>query len=485
MMLSTTEKKLLLHLKNHGSKSSVTTAAQSPDFAQSEDTARAAAEKLVHLGLCTKQNVSQTSIDYTDEGIKAADLGLPEVRLLSIASKGDAQISSLEPYLRSFGILWAKKKGWIQTTNGMITLTSDGKQAAKFEEYLTLPKNASDILGFEQSLILELERRGLITITTRVSDTTLELTPNGESQSAKIDLASDDLQISTITRHMLISGSWRGKEFTPYDIQAPVSQTLAARRHPINRLAQKIGDIFVQMGFEQMQGPLCESCFWNFDALFQPQDHPARDLADTFYLDGKSPLPKSKLVENVKKSHESGWKYSWSSDEASKQVLRTHTTSVSARTLFKNKDNSQPMKFFSIGKVFRNEATDYKHLAEFYQVEGIISWEGATFRHLLGTLREFYSRLGFEKIRFRPSYFPYTEPSLEIEVFYEERQEWIELGGAGILRPEVTTPICGKYPVLAWGLSLERPLMLADKINDIRTLYRNDLDWLRNFKSKV
>jgi phenylalanyl-tRNA synthetase alpha chain len=185
-----------------------------------------------------------------------------------------------------------------------------------------------------------------------------------------------------------------------------------------------------------------------------------------------------KRVERVKKSHELAWKYKWDENEAKKRVLRTHTTALSARYLAAM--DKTPKKYFAVGRVFRNEATDYKHLAEFHQVEGIIAWENATFRDLLGVLKEFYGKLGFKQIRFRPSYFPYTEPSLEIEVYIEPRKQWMELGGAGVFRPEVSKPLCNSYPVLAWGLSLERPLMMLLELEDIRTFYRNDLDWLKN-----
>jgi len=109
-------------------------------------------------------------------------------------------------------------------------------------------------------------------------------------------------------------------------------------------------------------------------------------------------------------------------------------------------------------------------------------WEGATFRDLLGLLREFYRKLGFDKIRFQPSYFPYTEPSLEISVYFEKKQQWLELGGAGIFRPEVSIPLCDRYPVLAWGLSLERPLMLLNDMDDIRDFYKSNAGWLREQK---
>ena len=251
----------------------------------------------------------------------------------------------------------------------------------------------------------------------------------------------------------------------------------------ISRLRNKIATIFTDMGFEEMNGPEIQTSFWNFDALFQPQDHPARELADTFYLKGSAALPKDDaLISRVKKIHEKFWGGEWKGENASKSVLRTHTTSVSASYLYNYCKNKQPKKYFSMGKVFRNEATDYKHLAEFFQVEGIVVWEGATFRDLLGCLKEFYRKLGFEKIRFQPSYFPYTEPSLEISVYFEKKKQWLELGGAGIFRPEVSIPLCDRYPVLAWGLSLERPLMLLNDMDDIRDFYKSNAGWLRKQK---
>ena len=157
--------------------------------------------------------------------------------------------------------------------------------------------------------------------------------------------------------------------------------------------------------------------------------------------------------------------------------MRTHTTSVSVREL---SQLSQPAKRFCIGRVYRNETIDYKHLPEFMQVEGIVVDENVRFKDLLGYLKEFYLRLGFKKIRFNPSFFPYTEMSTEIEVYFEDKKEWLELGGSGIFRPEVTEPLGIKEPVLAWGLGFERPIILRLGLNDIRNFYyRNDLKMLR------
>jgi len=245
----------------------------------------------------------------------------------------------------------------------------------------------------------------------------------------------------------------------------------------------------LEMGFEEGYGPLVESSFWNFDALFQPQDHPARDLADTFYLKTpqQSQLPDAKIVENVKRAHEEGtddslgWRYSWSPDIAKQPILRTHTTAVSTRYLNKIKP---PAKVFCIGRVFRNETADYSHLPEFTQIEGIVADEDVTFKDLLGYLKEFYWRLGFDKVRFRPAYFPYTEMSVEPEVWVESRQSWMELGGSGIFRPEVNEPLGIDVPVLAWGLGLDRILAMKLGLDDIRNFYyKNDVKWLRGVPS--
>ena len=239
-----------------------------------------------------------------------------------------------------------------------------------------------------------------------------------------------------------------------------------------------------------MSGSLIETSFWNFDALFTEQDHPVRDLHDTYFIksvEGK--LPEKKIVDNVKKAHEKGidgskgWQYSWSDEEAKKIILRTHTTCLSARTLANLKKENIPSKFFAVGKCFRNETVDWSHGFEFNQTEGIVIDKEANFRHLLGYLKVFFEKMGFEKIKFTPAYFPYTEPSVEILAFHQEKKVWLELGGAGIFRPEVVKPLLGvDIPVLAWGQGMGRIISEYWDITDIRDLYKNDLKQIREFK---
>ena len=243
------------------------------------------------------------------------------------------------------------------------------------------------------------------------------------------------------------------------------------------------------MGFKEMSGNMIVSSFWNFDALFTPQDHSVREMQDTFFINKKTELPDKKIVKAVKESHEEGvkgsrgWKYNWNEEEAKKLVLRTHTTCLSAQTLAKLDKSNLPAKFFAIGKNFRNETLDWSHGFEFNQTEGIVVDKNVNFRHLLGYLKQFFEKMGFKKIRIRPSYFPYTEPSVEIDVWHAEKKKWLELGGAGIFRPEVTIPLFGEdIPVLAWGPGFDRTLMDYYEIKDLRELYKNNIAQLRKMK---
>lgn len=225
-----------------------------------------------------------------------------------------------------------------------------------------------------------------------------------------------------------------------------------------------------------------ESSFWNFDALFQPQQHPARDQHDTFFL--RDPAEALQLpmdyVHRVKRTHSQGgygsqgYKYNWKLDEARKNLLRTHTTSASARALYRlaQKKPFTPTKYFSIDRVFRNETLDATHLAEFHQIEGVVADHGLTLGHLMGILREFFTKLGITQLRFKPAYNPYTEPSMEVFSYHQGLKKWVEVGNSGLFRPEMLLPmgLPENVSVIAWGLSLERPTMIKYGINNIREL---------------
>ncbi len=291
-------------------------------------------------------------------------------------------------------------------------------------------------------------------------------------------------EVAELTPELLQSGRWREVGFRRYDVKAFAPAALGGKAHPVSYYVEKIRRIFTEMGFTELRGDYIEPAFWTFDALFQPQDHPARNEEDTFYLGGHSEegFPPDEVVRRVAAAHgdgggtgSRGWGYRWSREEATRRILRTHTTGLTIRHLYEHPD--PPVKAFAIGRVFRRDAVDWKHLPQFTQVEGVVMEEGANLSMLIGLLTEFYTRMGFEKVRVRPGYFPYTEPSLEPEVWFNG--QWMELGGSGIFRPEVTQPLGIKAPVVAWGLGLERMILAVEGINDIRKLVWNDLDWLR------
>jgi phenylalanyl-tRNA synthetase alpha chain len=297
-------------------------------------------------------------------------------------------------------------------------------------------------------------------------------------------------EATALTSELLQNEGWKNVTFKPYDIHNDVDYSLMGKIHPFQRLLNQVRSIFYGMGFTETASPHVESSFWNFDALFQPQDHPARDMQDTFYVANPalSALPESRLVGEVKATHENGgscnskgWDYRWNVELAKKNVLRTHCTSASVQQLYKTPQ--APGKYFCIGRVFRREAVDYRHLPVFTQVDGIIVEEGASLSQLIDILSEFYKRMGFEKIEIRPSFFPYTEPSLEVHVYLESRREWIEMGGAGIFRKEVTVPLGCTAPVLAWGLGMERLAMIKYNLDDLRQIYISDVSWLREVPS--
>jgi phenylalanyl-tRNA synthetase alpha chain len=425
--------------------------------------------------------------------------GLPERRLLNLLDEKkilelkDAQKQSnlsSDEFKASLGVL--KKKALIELKNGKIILCAKKGEISKksleelFIESLPIEYNS---LSAEQLYSLKSiqNRKNIIEIIDK-KIINIQITEIGkEIRNTKINYTDS---IEKITPEILKKESlWKGKKFRRYDLTSPTPEINGGKRHFVNQSLDYGRRIWTDMGFEEMKGDMIQSSFWNFDALFTAQDHPVRELQDTFYIDKKINLPDKKLIKTIKQAHEKGiggskgWRYSWDEENAKKVVLRTHTTCLSAQTLTKLKEKEIPAKFFAIGRCFRNETVDWSHGFEFNQTEGIVIDPNANFRHLLGYLKQFYEKMGFENIRFSPAYFPYTEPSVEIHVWHPEKKIWLELGGAGIFRPEVTIPLLGKHiPVLAWGPGFDRSIMDYYQIKDLRELYKNNLTQLRKMK---
>jgi len=443
-------------------------------------------EKIIELGI---------------NGINYIKNGLPERRLINIISE-KAPISLQEAkkiselndneFKAALGVL--KNKALINLVNGNII--SQGKKQEITNKTLeenfleSLPKNLKDLQPEEKFAFDNLKsRKNIIDIQDKKTITFI-LTELGQ-KLIQTDLKSSENMIESLTPNLIKLGQWKTKKFRRYDITSQTPKISGGKKHFVNQATDYAKKIWLEMGFKEMTGNLTQSGFWNFDALFTAQDHPVREMQDTFFIkDKKAILPDKKLINGVKEAHEGkikgskGWQYEWNEEDAKKIVMRTHTTCLSAQTLKKIQENKEfPAKYFALGKCFRNETIDWGHLNEFNQTEGIVVDENANFRQLLGYLKEFFKKMGYEKIRIRPGYFPYTEPSLEIDILHPIHKKWVELGGAGMFRPEVTIPFFGKHiPVLAWGPGFDRIIMEFFNITDLRDMYKNDINKLRQMK---
>jgi phenylalanyl-tRNA synthetase alpha chain len=459
-----------------------------------------ALEYIQNKGIIKIDSVKKKIIELGVNGALYIKKGLPERRLLNllnekrIISLKDAQSESKlsdDEFKASLGAL--KRRALIELNKGKIIFNGRPEEIAKKtleEQFLEMLPLDFDSLTPEQNFALKsLQSRKNILIISEDKNISFEITDLGK-KILNLKSGEGDL-IEQITPELLKSyKNWKGKKFRRYDITSPLPEITGGKRHFVNQSIDYIRKIWTDMGFKEISGNMVQQSFWNFDALFQPQDHPARELADTFFINKKIDLPENKnLVESVKKSHESGvegskgWGYKWDPEIAKQLVLRTHTTALSAIELSKLGEKDLPVKIFALGKNFRNETVDWSHGFEFYQTEGIVIDKNVNFRHLLGYLKQFYKKMGYDKIRFRPAYFPYTEPSVEIDVWHPVRKKWLELGGAGMFRPEVSVSLLGKnIPILAWGQGVDRIIMDYYKINDLRELYKNNLTQLRKIK---
>ena len=412
--------------------------------------------KLKNLAIVDESKSSTLSLGKN--GVDSFEKGLPERRLLNLLTNGPRKLPDLQKELGfvfgpAMGL--SRKNNWIETSTDKIILKTipsilPGEKTLQQIGSGNLSKDQIDKIDLS-----ELLKRPDFIIENIVTSKKISLTDSAKS----VDVSNTSGAI---------------------DVEADVPELFVARTHPLKDTIDEIREIFVTLGFSEIFGNMTQSSFWNFDALFTPQDHPARELQDTFFLDGVSAkkIGTAEQIRKVSDSHKKNWRYQWDINEARKMVLRTHTTCVTIKHLAENKPDEA--RIFSLGRVFRNEKVSYKHLVEFNQIEGIVVGKDANLRNLMGIQREFYKRIGITKIKFWPTFFPYTEPSLQTMVYNEKLGKWIELFGMGIFRPEVTKPLGITKPVLAWGGGIERIAMLKYGLTDVREFYNNDLGWLRS-----
>ena len=459
-----------------------------------------AVKKLDAENYCDSKVIEVNFHEITNDGLDCIKNGSPEVRVFNaVPAEGGIMESELrsmmEPTLGKAGFkagisgcmkrrLFKVEK--VDKKNKRFTRASNEQPNDDFVETLKLiAASNGDESILSPKAWKEFTRRKVVKAVKRKSFNVVK----GSNYASKFVKPEADL-----TEEMLRSGSWETTKFKPYNFTSLGANVGGGHLHPLMKVRKEFRMILLEMGFEEMPtNKWVESSFWNFDSLFQPQQHPARDAHDTFFIKGKGArtisVPEDYL-ERVKKTHSVGgygsigYRYDWSKDEAFKNLLRTHTTAISAQMLYKLGEDVRagkpftPKKYFSIDRVFRNETMDATHLAEFHQVEGFVADRGLGLGHLKGIIHEFFRKIGITQLRFKPAFNPYTEPSMEIFGYHPDLKKWTEIGNSGIFRPEMVLPmgLPEDVRVIAWGLSLERPTMIKYRIDNIRTLFGHKCD---------
>ncbi len=424
-------------------------------------------ELLRSKGIVDTEVKEVDQFELTDEGKQRLDKGLPEDFLINNVLKGNQ--TKIDDVKRIMGedfpiaITWGKKKNLIEIKGNMV-IPKVKEFHSPESQLLSNPSPSSDT----DVLI----KRGLVKKSKKVIINASLVKP----------LTGDREFINAVTHDLLVSGGWKGNEFRPFNVEAFPPFYPLAKKHYFKLFLDKLKDVMVSLGFREILTNYVETEFFNFDLLFQPQDHPAREIHDSFSVSGKGKLNDLELVEKVREMHETWWKYSWNQDISKRLLLRSHTTATTARTLARRP--KPPLRSFTIGKVFRPDAIDATHILEFHQLDGLIIQEDFNFRDLLGVLKEILARIGIEKVKFKPAYFPFTEPSVEAYGLIG-RLGWVELLGAGMLRPEILESVGVNQRAGAWGMGIERLAMLYTGIDDVRKLYSYDVEFLRSRKVEV
>ena len=471
---------------------------------QSESGATRALTTLEEKQLVRVREAEEIILKLTSEGLEYAKQGLPERRVVQAVLElgGEATLdqasrrANIPSPTASLALGWIKVAKWCEVTSQLQTVVlratgiPDKTDTEKLLEILSAKPETSleEMPANLRKEVEVLKRRKLIT-SRKHSRRYIELTSQG--WKAVEEGITVPQEVSDLTPELLASQQWKTVSFRKYNIAAPVTPSWPGKRQPYRQFLDNLKKKLVNLGFQEMVGPTVELMFFNCDALFMPQDHPAREIHDIYFVKGQETgdlTDYSRFMQQVSETHENGWKtgstgwrYAYSREEALKLILRSQGTAISARTLL-SKDLKIPGKYFSVVRCFRPDQVDRTHLTEFNQVEGIVVGADLSLRDLLGVLERFAIDIaGAEKVRFRPDYFPFTEPSVELQA-YKEGYGWLEFGGSGIFRPELTLPLGVNVPVIAWGIGADRLYMMHAGIEDIRLLFAQDLDWMRRQK---
>ncbi len=448
-----------------------------------EDIMRDLAE-LESKGLIRVSYKTTYLLRLSELGIKYLESGLPEERIINILRThgGRASLQTLmkesaltsKEFSAALGRL--RKAGAAMISSHEVILNERGLTA--FEESIrrikeTMNKLKEPLQANSVGELKELKYRGIIEITP-VKEVFVEPTP------ALLDLCSRSLikkaiVVTKLTSDLITSGKWREVRLKEFNLDIDVPTRKMRKPHPYLEFLERVREIIVGMGFREVKGPHVETALWNFDVLFVPQYHPSRRDSDVYYVANNVDVDEDPLViSKVKEIHEKRLKYRWDPRQALSLVLRTHTTPVSVKTIWK--EGAGEYRAFSLDRVFRPDTPDATHLMEFHQLEGIIVSKRVTFRDLLGIFKELANALGLGEVRFRPAYFPFTEPSVEGYIRHP-RLGWIEVFPGGMFRREVLKPLGlpDEYKVAAWGIGIDRIAMMVLGKDDIRDLYTNDL----------
>jgi len=456
------------------------------------DQARGSLQRLRSKHLVTLEEEHETIRDPTPRGKRALERGLPERRFLdALARRGGsltpetAAAEGLDDEERSAAIGILRRRGYLE--EGMPFRLRPGAAAgdALLPEEIVLKQVANDEDDVDEAIVAALERRGLIRTERR---SIKRWAPTDEGRRLALPTDGGEL-VGAITPALLAGTTWRQSSFRAYDVRAPVPFLTGARPNPYLAWLEEFEEILIGLGFDQAEGPLLETEFWNNDVLNMPQDHPARSIHDALSVEGiRGHLPPAELLARVAAVHTGrplpgeseplgpGWGDDYDPTIAARPVLRSQTTAVSAR--FMAAHPRPPFRMYSIDRNFRREEVDARHAIEFAQCEGILGEDGITIRHLVGMFRAMAEAIGIRELKIRPSYFPFTEPSIEGYVRHP-RHGWMEIFPGGMMRPEVLRPLGIEVPVAAWGVGITRLAFVSLGLNDIRELYEGDLDRLR------